>query len=99
MVNDPLQTTAPVLTRKQIFLAMSPAFLGYLVYSYFMTTLNNAAPKMAADLNGMSLYSWSVSIPSLGLAVGTLLAGKLSDIYGRRAIMLGPLSCSSWARS
>ena len=89
MVNDPLQTTAPVLTRKQIFLAMSPAFLGYLVYSYFMTTLNNAAPKMAADLNGMSLYSWSVSIPSLGLAVGTLLAGKLSDIYGRRAIMLG----------
>ena len=63
--------------------------LVYFVYSYFMQTLNNAAPKIAADLNGMALYSWSVSIPSLGLAVGTILAGKLSDIYGRRAIMLG----------
>ena len=54
-----------------------------------MQTLNNAAPRIAADLNGMALYSWSVSIPSLGLAIGTILAGKLSDIYGRRAIMLG----------
>ena len=70
-------------------MALAPAFMGYFVYSYFMNTLNNATPKIAAGLNGMALYSWSVSIPSLGLAVGTILAGKLSDIYGRRAIMLG----------
>jgi MFS family permease len=91
MANEELQTANPELTRKQIFLAMAPPFLGYLVYSYFMSTLNVAAPKMAAELNSMALYSWSVSIPSLGLAVGTLLAGKLSDIYGRRAIMLGSI--------
>ncbi len=89
MANERLQTANPVYTRKQIFLAMSPVFLGYFVYSYFMSTLNNAAPKIAADLNGMALYSWSVSIPTLGLAIGTLLAGKLSDIYGRRAILMG----------
>jgi MFS family permease len=92
MAGEPLQMQSPVYTKKQIFLALSPAFLGYFVYSYFMSTLNNAAPKIAADLNGMALYSWSVSIPSLGLAIGTILAGKLSDIYGRRAIMLGSIA-------
>jgi MFS family permease len=89
MAQEQLQMTSPAFTKKQLFMALAPAFMGYFVYSYFMNTLNNATPKIAAGLNGMALYSWSVSIPSLGLAVGTILAGKLSDIYGRRAIMLG----------
>jgi MFS family permease len=92
MAKEQMQTADPVYSRKQVFLALAPAFLGYFVYSYFMSTLNNAAPKIAADLDGMALYSWSVSIPSLGLAIGTLLAGKLSDIYGRRAIMIGSIA-------
>jgi MFS family permease len=80
---------APVFSKKQSFMALGAIFLVYFVYAYFMQTLNNATPMIAADLNGMALYSWSVSIPSLGLALGMILAGKLSDIYGRRAIMLG----------
>ena len=76
------------LTPKQIFLALTSVFVGYFIYSYYLQTLNIAAPKIAADLNGMALYSWSVSIPGLGLAVGTLFAGKLSDIYGRRVVLL-----------
>ena len=92
MATEQLQMTNPAFTKKQIFLALSPAFLGYFVYSYFMSMMNNAAPKIAAGLNGMALYSWSVSIPCLGLAIGTILAGKFSDIYGRRAIMLGSIS-------
>jgi MFS family permease len=91
MAREQLQMTNPLFSKKQIFLALSPAFLGYFVYSYFMSTLNNATPKIAAELNGMAVYSWSVSIPCLGLAIGTILAGKLSDIYGRRAIMLGSI--------
>ena len=81
METGQLHAAEPAYSKKQIFLAMAPAFLGYFVYSYFMSTLNNAAPRIAANLNSMSLYSWSVSIPSLGLAIGTLLAGKLSDNF------------------
>ena len=33
-------------------------------------------------LNGMSLYSWSVSIPGLAAAFATLLFSKFSDVYG-----------------
>jgi len=82
------QSAAPAFSKKQAFMALASILLVYFVYAYFMQTLNNAAPMIAADLNGMALYSWSVSIPSLGLALGMILAGKLSDIYGRRAIML-----------
>jgi MFS family permease len=79
---------APAFSKRQTFMALAAIMLAYFVYAYFMQTLNNAAPMIAADLNGMALYSWSVSIPSLGLALGMIFAGKLSDIYGRRAIML-----------
>lgn len=83
------QLAAPAFSKNQKFMALAAILLGYFVNAYFMQSLNNATPRIAADLNGMALYSWSVSIPSLGLAIGMILAGKLSDIYGRRAIMLG----------
>jgi MFS family permease len=63
-------------------------FAVYGTMAYFVQTLNIARPKIAADLNGMSLYAWSVSIPSLVSAFVTLIFGKLSDIYGRRIMLL-----------
>jgi MFS family permease len=79
-------------TKKQITMALASIILVYFIYSYVLQTWNVAAPKIAAALDGMALYSWSVSIPSLGLAIGTLLAGKFSDIYGRRAITLASVA-------
>lgn len=79
-------------TRRQVVMAMSSIFVAYLVYGYFINSLNVATPKIAAKLGGMDLYSWSVSIPSLGLAIGTVLAGKLSDLYGRRALLWAALT-------
>lgn len=82
------QKAEPAYTKRQIFMALATVFLVQLVYSYYIQTPGIAAPKMAADLDGMALYSWSVSIPGLGLAFGTILVGKLSDIYGRRSMLL-----------
>jgi MFS family permease len=49
-------------------------------------------PKIAADLDGMPLYSWGVSIPNLGQAFAMLMVGKLSDMYGRGALLLVSLA-------
>jgi MFS family permease len=74
--------------RKQVFWAMVAIFAVYGAGSYIIQTLNIARPRMAAELNGMALYAWSVSIPSLVMAFVTLIFGKLSDIYGRRIMLL-----------
>jgi MFS family permease len=62
-------------------------FAVYGTMSYFIETINVARPRMAADLDGMSLYAWSVSIPNLVSTFAALIFGKFSDIYGR-GIML-----------
>ena len=81
-----------LFTKKQVFMSITAIFMGFFVNAYFMQSLGNATPKIAADLKGMALIGWSVSIPSLGLALATLLAGKLSDIYGRRALLLAAMT-------
>jgi MFS family permease len=75
-------------TQKQINLGLIAIFAVYGTMAYFVQTMNIARPKIAADLNGMSLYSLAVSIPSLVGAFVTLVFGKLSDIYGRRIMLL-----------
>lgn len=67
-------------------------FAIYFCNTYFIQTFTVARPRMAADLNGMALYAWSISIPSLAAAFVTLLFAKLSDMYGRRIMLLVSLA-------
>ena len=80
-------------TRKQITLGLVAIFTVYGTMAYFIQTMNIARPKIAADLNGMSLYSLAVSIPSLVGAFVTLVFGKLSDMYGRRIMLIIAVTC------
>lgn len=54
----------------------------------FMNARNIAQPGVINELDGMALFSWLIALPALTGAASTLLFGKLSDIYGRRAILL-----------
>ena len=73
---------------KSVMLGLAAVFLTYFLYSFMTLGQNNAAPMIAADLNGMALFSWAISLPALGAAFVTLLFGKLSDLYGRRTMLL-----------
>jgi MFS family permease len=73
---------------KLIMLGLAAVFLTYFL-SFFMTLGQSiASPMIAADLNGMGLFSWAISIPALAMAFSTMLFGKLSDMYGRRTMLL-----------
>ncbi len=74
--------------RKNAVLGLVALFLVCGTMGYFIQALNMARPKIAAALDGMSLYSWSVSIPGLVSAFTSLIFGKLSDMYGRRIMFL-----------
>ena len=79
-------------SEKQIILGLVAIFLIYTASYYYAQTLSVARPKMAAELNGMPLYAWLISIPGLAGAFATLLFLKFSDMYGRRVMLMVSLS-------
>jgi MFS family permease len=88
----PNTATLPTLQKKQMILGLIAVFAVYGTAAYFVQTLNIARPKMAADLDGMALYSWSISLPGLASAFVALIFGKFSDMYGRRIMLLVALA-------
>jgi MFS family permease len=82
------QLTESRIVRKHALLGLVAVFAVYGTMAYSIHTLNIARPKMAADLDGMALYSYSISIPALAAAFVTLIFGKFSDMYGRRIMLL-----------
>lgn len=52
------------------------------------SVVNTALPSMASDLGGLQYISWIVTSFMLCATISTPLYGKLSDIYGRRALMI-----------
>jgi MFS family permease len=95
MPEERQQPTEYNYTQKQITLALVALFAVYGMMAYLMQCLGNARPKIAADLNGIPLYAWAISIPSLISAIATLIFGKFSDVYGRRRMLLISLSFSA----
>lgn len=79
-------------TKKKVALGLWAVFITYFVAMFFMNSVNIAQPMQVADLNGMALFSWIIALPALGSAVATLMFGKLSDMYGRRSILLTSMS-------
>ncbi|HTY61878.1 MAG TPA: MFS transporter [Acidobacteriota bacterium] len=73
---------------RHIVLSLIAVFSIIFTVSFFIQQLAIARPRMAADLDGMALYSWSLSIPSLAAAFVTLLFSKFSDMYGRRIMLI-----------
>jgi len=73
---------------RQAILGLVTIFCTYFASIYFFRGSSVTAPKIAADLDGMALYSWAISLPSLSAAIATLVFGKLSDMHGRRKLML-----------
>ena len=81
-------------SKKQILFGIISIFAVYSCMSYSAQTMGIARPKMAAELNGMSLYAWAISIPALFGAFATLIFGKFSDIHGRRTMLMITLAIS-----
>jgi MFS family permease len=76
---------------KTVTLALAAVFLTYFLSSLMILGLSIASPMIASELKGVGLFSWAISLPALAMAFATLLFGKLSDLYGRRAMLLTSL--------
>jgi EmrB/QacA subfamily drug resistance transporter len=58
------------------------------VSALMATIVSTATPSMVADLHGFDLYGWVFTSYMLSSTVSVPIAGKVSDLYGRRPLYL-----------
>ncbi len=78
----------PRFTHRQILRVLSGVLLCIFLAAIDQTVVIPAVPAIAADLNGFDHLAWIVSAYLLTSTAATPVYGKLSDIYGRRALLL-----------
>ena len=62
--------------------------LGLFLAALDQTIVATALPKIVKDLNGLSLFSWVTTAYLLASTALVPIYGKLSDIYGRKPILM-----------
>ncbi|KAL4796966.1 major facilitator superfamily domain-containing protein [Aspergillus venezuelensis] len=86
---DRVPSQAQRLGKKKIAVVMGALCLVLFLAALDMTIISTALPTMAADFNASeSGYSWMASSFSLTNAAFVPLWGKVSDIWGRKPILL-----------
>jgi EmrB/QacA subfamily drug resistance transporter len=78
----------PAIPPRQTALVFGGMLLVLLLAALDQTIVSTALPKIVADLQGLEYYSWVATIYMLCSAVTVPIYGKLSDLFGRKYIML-----------
>ena len=81
----------PVFSHQQILRVITGILLCILLAALDQTVVVPAVPAIAAELNAFGHLSWIVSAYLLTSTAATPIYGKLSDMYGRRALLLPAL--------
>jgi EmrB/QacA subfamily drug resistance transporter len=80
-----------VFSHQQILRVITGILLCILLAALDQTVVIPAVPTIAADLNAFGHLSWIVSAYLLTSTAATPIYGKLSDMYGRRALLIPAL--------
>ena len=81
-------TTATAIdprVRMQIFIAV---LLGLFLSALDQTVVGTALPRIVTDLHGNDIYTWAFTGYLLTATISGPIYGKLSDLFGRRPILL-----------
>ncbi len=84
----PILATEGLLTKQKVAFGVIAIFITQFVSYLFINARNIAQPVIIAEFHGMRLFPWLIAGPALAGSASTLVFGKLSDMYGRRAILL-----------
>ena len=79
-------STPGPLSHRQILLVFSGLMAGLLLAALDQTIVATALPTIVGELGGLDHYSWVVTAYLLSSTVSTPLYGKISDLYGRKAV-------------
>jgi EmrB/QacA subfamily drug resistance transporter len=78
------------LSNREKLEILGAVLLGLFLVALDQTIVGTALPRIVTDLGGNDLYTWVVTIYLLTSTITVPFYGKLSDLYGRRPmIMIG----------
>jgi EmrB/QacA subfamily drug resistance transporter len=77
------------LPRRQLYLTIAGLMLALLLSALDQTIVGTAMPRVIADLHGFDHYAWVTTAYLLTSTAIVPIAGKLSDLYGRKFFLLG----------
>jgi EmrB/QacA subfamily drug resistance transporter len=66
--------------------------LAMFLFALDQTVVGVALPKIITDLGGNELYTWAIAVYLLTSTISGPIYGKLSDLYGRRPIIIFAVS-------
>jgi EmrB/QacA subfamily drug resistance transporter len=84
----PVAVARPQLSHRQILLLMGGLMTGMLLAALDQTIVGTALPTIVGKLGGIDHYTWVVTGYLLASTASTPLYGKISDLYGRRPILM-----------
>lgn len=76
------------LNKNKIIMIMAGLMVGLLVAALDNSIIGTAMPKIIGHLQGMEYYVWPFTSYMLTSTIAIILFGKLSDIYGRKPIII-----------
>ena len=88
---DLAQASEPVPQTDRRFVTAA-LMLVMVLASMEMTVTSTAMPTIIGDLHGLEHYSWVASIYLLACTVTMPLYGRLSDVLGRKRVILGAVA-------
>ena len=85
-------STALVLTRltwSRIVFSVSGMLLAMLMAALDQTIVATALPRIVSDIGGLDQFAWVFTAYMLASTTSIPIMGKLSDIYGRKWVLMG----------
>jgi EmrB/QacA subfamily drug resistance transporter len=76
------------LAKDRINLIMVGLMVGLLVAAFDYSIMATAMPQVISSLHGMEYYIWPFTSYMLSSTIAIILFGKLSDIYGRKHVLI-----------
>src|SRR5437773_12059920 len=83
-----LDATSFHLEPRQKLEILGAILLALFLFALDQTVVGVALPRIITDLKGNELYTWSITIYLLTSTISGPIYGKLSDLFGRRPIIL-----------
>jgi EmrB/QacA subfamily drug resistance transporter len=80
------------LSKRQVYITFAGVMLAMFLASLDQTIVSTAMPRIVSDLGGFSHYTWVTIAYMISSTIVVPIAGKLTDMYGRKSLYIIGLS-------